>query len=325
MYIFFRPFTDPYLNIAAEEYFIKHCDDELCMIWLNNPSVIIGKHQNAYAEINFPYVRANHIPVIRRISGGGAVYHDSGNVNFTFIKRAEINNQVDFKQFTSVINLFMQNLGIEINISKRNSLFIGDKKFSGHAEHIFHSKVLHHGTILFNTNLDALNYSLKPTGHYQGKAMASVRSNVCNVAPFLSEKMDIQVFTDKLVAWLRDYFPGSKPYLIAENELDAIKKLAETKYKTWKWNFGYSPAYSFDVNIPIFTGYITVNIKVENGKFIQIDFPSESLSQELAGILNSMKGIMHNEEGINRFATENLQHFEQASINPVTFTDAFFR
>ena len=325
MQIFYRPFTDPYLNIAAEEYFIKHCQDELCMIWLNEPSVIIGKHQNAYAEINYPYVRANHIPVIRRISGGGAVYHDNGNVNFTFIKKTDKTNQVNFRQFTSIVSLYMQSLGIETHVSKRNSLFIGSQKFSGHAEHIFHDKVLHHGTILFDTDLNALNNSLRLSQQYSGKAMVSVPSDVCNVAPLLSGNMDIHQFTHSLVAWLRLYYPESKPYIMSENDLEAISHLAETKYKTWQWNFGYSPDYTFDAEIPAVNGSVKINVKVENGRFVRIEVSPEKGNRELAGILKSMQSLMHNEEEIDRFASENIQQLELVGINAVTFSEYFFR
>jgi len=199
MLIFHRPFTDPHLNIAAEEYFVKKATEDMCMIWINEQSVIIGKHQNAFAEINYPYVRKNQIPIIRRISGGGAVYHDTGNVNFTFIQKTDKANQVDFGRFTSIIVKFIQSLGIDVNTNKRNSLFAGNLKFSGHAEHIFHDTVLHHGTILFNTNLDILQNCLTPEKQYQGKAMASVRSDVGNIAPLLSQNINIHQFTEYLM------------------------------------------------------------------------------------------------------------------------------
>ena len=325
MLIFYRPFTDPYLNIAAEEYLVKHATDDICMIWINEQSVIIGKHQNAFAEINYPYIHTNNIPVIRRISGGGAVYHDTGNINFTFITKTVKTNQVDFGRFTSIIALFMQSIGIEINVSKRNSLFVGNLKFSGHAEHIFHDRVLHHGTILFDANLEALQNSLKPAKEYQGKAMASVRSNVCNIAPLLSESIDIHRFIEKLVSWLKNYYPRSKSYNLQPDELDAIEQLSETKYKTWEWNFGYSPAYTFQAKIPLITGSFPINFRIENGKFVHIDFPSDSGNHELFKILESMTGLLHKEEEIAKFVENNRQQLELVGINTVTFSEAFFK
>jgi len=325
MLIFKRPFTDPYLNIAAEEYFVKHSAEDMCMIWVNEPSVIIGKHQNAFAEINYPYVRAENIPLIRRISGGGAVYHDSGNLNFTFIKKTEKTNQVDFSRFTSVIVAFLKSFGLEINVSKRNSLFIGNRKFSGHAEHIFHERVLHHGTILFNTNLEALQNSLNPGINYAGKAMASVRDEVLNIASLLPYNMDINQFSEKLVSWLLSYYPESNTYEMNQDELEAIHQLAETKYKTWQWNYGYSPAYSFSVRIPLLSGTAPAVVKVENGCIVQIDQPSGNNDPQLTEMLQSMKGILHNEDEIRLFVEKNMKTLELARVNSVYYTETFFQ
>ncbi len=325
MLIFSRPLTDPYFNLAAEEYFVKYATEDLCMIWTNERSVIIGKHQNAYAEINYPYVRGNQIPVIRRISGGGAVYHDKGNINFTFIKKTNKANQVDFERFTSIIVNFMLSLGIGVNINKRNSLFVGNQKFSGHAEHVFHDRVLHHGTILFNTDLDTLQNCLSMVKEYHGKAMASVRSDVGNIAPLLSEHIDIHKFINKLIAWLIDFYPGSKSYELQSYEKDAIQHLSETKYKTWEWNFGYSPAYSFVVRIPMHIGFIPINVNVKNGKLIQVDLPSGGLTNPQVQVLNNLNGILHKEEEIDKFVKNNLSRLELAGINIVYFAEAFFQ
>lgn len=325
MQIFHRLFTDPYLNIAAEEYFVKHASEDMCMIWINEKSVIIGKHQNAFAEINYPYVRANQIPVIRRISGGGAVYHDTGNVNFTFIQKTDKTNQVDFKRFTSIIANFMQSLGIEVNINKRNSLFVGSLKFSGHAEHVFHDRVLHHGTILFNTDMEKLQNCLTPEKEYTGKALASVRSDVGNIAPLLSESIDTNQFAEKLAGWLIDFYPGSNWHNMQPEEAEAINQLSETKYKTWHWNFGYSPSYTFTVNVPLHSVVLQLSIKTENGKFVTIEFPEEIQDNGLCNLFKSMTGLLHKEEDIDKFVENNRNSLELAGVNIVNFCEQFFK
>lgn len=324
MLILKRPFTDPYLNIAAEEYFVHQKKENICMLWTNEKSVIIGKHQNAYAEINYLYLKANKIPVIRRISGGGAVYHDPGNINFTFIQNADKNNLVDFGKFTHIIKLFMQSIGIDINISKRNSLFIGNKKFSGHAEHVFHDRVLHHGTILFNTDLVALGECLKQKKEYSGKAMTSVRSDVCNIAPLLPHYVDIHVFINQLTDWLKDYFEGSKSYELDTDDLHEISKLAGSKYKTWAWNFGYSPKYQFNAIIPTVNGTFLVLIFVENGKFKSIELQSETKNSGLRSILQTMIGVLHEEDEIDKFAEINKSDFKIVGIKTEGFGELFF-
>jgi lipoate-protein ligase A len=209
-------------------------------------------------------------------------------------------------------------------VSKRNSLFIGNNKFSGHAEHIFRNKVLHHGTLLFDTDLEALQKSLIPGKEYSGKAMASVRSDVCNLAPLLSKSIDIHQFIQNLIVWLRNFYPESKSYQLSEHELNAISELTEIKYKTWMWNFGYSPAYTFQANIPIANRFISIKTKVENGKFAHIDFHSDNENPRLTELFNSMTGLLHKEEEIDRFVEENSHLFELVGINTVLFTRAFF-
>ena len=324
MLITYRQISDPYLNIAAEEYYVKHSTEDICMIWINDRSVIIGKHQNAFGEINYPFLKENNIPVIRRISGGGAVYHDTGNINFSFITKTGKINQVDFSRFTSVIVKFMQSLGLEVTTSKRNSLFIGNQKFSGHAEHVFHNKVLHHGTILFTTDLFTLQKAITPLREYQSKAMPSVRSDVGNIAPLLPYNIDIHQFINLFIDWLLLFYEGSGLYEAAPNEHEAIRNLAETKYKTWEWNFGYSPAYSFTINLQLYTKIIPLVLKVENGKFVQSDLPADFENEPLTMLLNNLKGIFHKEVEIDNFVQKNSQELEQTGINTVTFRELFF-
>ena len=325
MLIFYRPSTNPYFNIAAEEFFVKHFTHDICMVWHNSQSVIIGKHQNAFAEINYPFTKAQNIPVIRRISGGGAVYHDLGNLNFTFIKRTKKDNQVDFGQFTSIIVGFMQSIGIEVNVNKRNSIFIGNDKISGHAEHIFHDKVLHHGTLLFDTDLEMLTKSLEPYKKYEGKAMPSVRSSVCNIRPHLFQDTDIQCFTEIFVKWLQGNYPGDEIYHLTEVDTSVIMQLVEKKYATWEWNFGYSPAYAFEVALELVDGFLTLLIKVENGKIKQAQPVLESTNEGKKSVFNKLLGVNHKEEDIAEFAEINRPQLELAGIKIVSFTHAFFR
>jgi lipoate---protein ligase len=218
----------------------------------------------------------------------------------------------------------MQSLGIDVTTNKRNSLFIGNQKFSGHAEHVFHNRVLHHGTILFSTDLITLQKAITPIREYQSKAMASVRSDVGNIAPLLPYTIDIQEFVKLFIDWLLLFYDGSGLYQAAPNEREAIKNLAETKYKTWEWNFGYSPAYSFTIHLQSFTRTIPVVSKVENGKFVHFDLPANAENETLLMLLSKLKGIFHKEEEIDNFVQKNGQELEQTGINTVTFRELFF-
>ena len=154
--------TKPYFNLAAEDYVLRNFKDDCFMLWRNKPSIIIGKHQNTLAEINLEYVKDNNIDVVRRLSGGGAVFHDLGNLNFTFIKNAKDEGSlVDFKKYIQPILEVLQSLGVNAKFEGRNDIMIDGKKISGNAEHVFKRRVLHHGTLLFLSQIADLSKALK--------------------------------------------------------------------------------------------------------------------------------------------------------------------
>lgn len=316
MQVFYRKSTNPYFNIAAEEYFIKNTYEDIFMLWINEPSIIIGKHQHAYSEINYSFVKENKIPVIRRISGGGAVYHDLGNINFSFIQHIENNNKVNFNRFTSIIINMLQDNGIYASIGKRNSIFIGDKKISGHAEHLFKDKILHHGTLLFDTNLEILEKSLNPKRKYSTKALESVRSEVCNILPYLEKKISITNFVIIIKNWFLNHFDGSTEYMITDNDILQIEQLVENKYQQWDWNYGYSPSYSFDIQI--FRHQIKIIVK--NGCFS--DFQTED--PRIKHFMEQLLGKAHKEEIVKEVAEKNKSFLFQNNIEPDGFVFCFF-
>lgn len=186
--------TNPYLNLAIEEYMFSETDDDVFMLWRNEPTIVIGKNQNGYAEINMPYVKENNIHIARRITGGGAVYHDLGNVNYTFITGRN-KTGIDFEYFTAPIIEALKKLGISAILSGRNDLLVGDKKFSGNAQHTKGTRVLHHGTLLFDTDLDVLSLALKVDEEkIKAKAIKSTRSRVVNIKSILSYDMTAEDF-----------------------------------------------------------------------------------------------------------------------------------
>ncbi|MBN2814917.1 MAG: lipoate--protein ligase family protein, partial [Bacteroidales bacterium] len=174
--------TDPYYNLATEEYLLRQLHDDVFMLWISRPVIVVGKHQNALAEINYRFVSDNHIDVARRLTGGGAVFHDEGNVNFAFIRAGEPGRLVDFNAFIEPVTAFLQTLGVEALRGPKNEILVNGLKISGNAEHVYKNRVLHHGTLLYQSNLDRLRQSLKPSGgRYIDKAVQSNRSSVTNL------------------------------------------------------------------------------------------------------------------------------------------------
>ncbi|MFZ4522038.1 MAG: lipoate--protein ligase [Bacteroidales bacterium] len=246
MLIVKRHQTDPYFNLAAEEYILKNFNEDTFMLWRNAPCIIVGKHQNTLSEINVDYVKKNNIPVVRRLSGGGAVFHDLGNLNFTFIQTGKQESLIDFRKYTEPILEVLQKMGIDASFEGRNDLTIDGRKFSGNAEHIWKNRVLHHGTLLFSSHMpnlaDALNADpLK----FQDKAVKSVRSRVTNISEHLKKPMDVMEFAILIHNHIVEKNQDARMTELSNEDHDNIHELVRTKYSTWEWNFGYSPNYNF--------------------------------------------------------------------------------
>lgn len=243
---------DPFFNLAAEEYLLKSKKENYFIAGINNPSVIIGKHQIAHAEANVAFVNEKKIPVIRRISGGGTVYHDRGNLNFTFVRESSIGHQVDFRKHTQPITDFLLEQNVDALFDGKNQINADGIKISGNAEHIYKNRVLHHGTLLFEASLDNLHAALKQNpGKYRSRAVQSNRTPVTNLIGRLNEIKSIEVLKTKLVEYILQKEPHSEIYNFTPAEIIEINILAESKYKSWDWNYAYGPQYLFSNCFPI--------------------------------------------------------------------------
>ncbi len=257
---------DPYFNLASEEYLLKENREDVFLLYRNDPSLVIGKHQNAMAEINHAFVRERQIMVARRISGGGAVYHDRGNLNFTFITTGEEGKLVDYGTHARPVIQALGHLGIEVREGKRHELLLGNKKISGMASHVFKNRVLHHGTLLFRTDLEELENALTPEArNYEDRAVRSIRSDVTNIADHLPGAMDITDFQDHLLAHVLNTINGAVRSRYSREEIDAISQLRLSRYSTREWIYGYSPRYRLSRKIIWGTGEAVLQLHVEKG------------------------------------------------------------
>lgn len=277
--------TDPYFNLAAEEYFLKNFQEDFFMLWRSVPTVVVGKHQNALAEINHEFVRTHGIPVARRLSGGGTVFHDLGNLNFTFIRSVEKIHELSFRDFTLPIVQALRKAGVEAYTTGRNDLLIDGKKISGNAEHVHKNRVLHHGTLLYNSELQALKGTLNvDLSRFEGKAVQSNRSEVTNIAGHLPHPMRVEEFGTLLFNEINSQLTGVKVYEPTPADRQAIEKLSEEKYRTWDWIYGYSPRYRYTQQLETPQGDIHVSLMVEKGQIVEASFLgaiSAPLSQQL--------------------------------------------
>ena len=283
MYFIESNSKNAFFNIAMEEYFVKQKNEDYIISYINNPSVIIGKHQNAYSEVNIKFVNALKIPVLRRISGGGSVYHDSGNLNFCFIQNNFDAQKVNFAEKSSPIVDFFKTINLNAELGSKNELRVNGYKVSGSAEHVYKNRVLHHGTLLFNSNLDILDKSLQGSNqNYTDKSIPSNKTNVININTLLSENKTIEQFTDEFNSFILNYFNATK-YCLTEVDENEINRLVDEKFNTWEWNYGYSPNYKYMGDVNTVFGLKTIELEVEKGiiKLIKCQNDKE-LSDELS-------------------------------------------
>lgn len=258
--------TRPSFNLAVEEYLLKQTNDEVFMLWRNDRSVIVGRNQNTHAEINEEFIKQNNIPVIRRQTGGGAVFHDLGNLNYTFITRSK-DRFNDYAYFSEVVLKTLETIGINAELSGRNDMLIDGKKFSGNAQCAFGNAVMHHGTLMFGADVSSLSDALKVNPlKIKSKGIASVRSRVTNISDHLTQPMSIEQFTNKLKMTVLSTFPDAKEYELTAEDIVAIKKLEKEKYATYEWNFGFKQEYTVKKEARLEGGTVSVCLQINDNK-----------------------------------------------------------
>lgn len=309
--------TDPYWNLAAEEYLLKNFSQPVFRLWRNEDSIIIGHYQNAYAEIDINYVKENNIKVVRRLTGGGAVFHDMGNLNFTFIEKRDSSEDTSemFRRFTAPILDALNNIGIKAYLEGRNDLLIDGKKFSGNAVCIHKERVLQHGTLLYSASMGSLAQALKSRPEkFIGKAVQSNRSRVTNISEHISADIssighkvnDIAGFREYLQEFICSRYPNIKPYSYTEEDLAAIGKLRDEKYITQEWNFGTSPKYSFKKVSKLTGGIVELYMTVEKGAIRDLEImgdyfftlPTKEFCSKFAGVQHTPEKIRETLEKI---------------------------
>ncbi|KYO67005.1 lipoate--protein ligase [Thermovenabulum gondwanense] len=295
--------NDPYFNMALEEYVIKNMDPakEYFILWQNRPTVVIGKNQNAIEEVNLEYVKENNIAVVRRLSGGGAVYHDLGNVNFTYVVdyRPEFFNSIE--RFAQAVVKALEKLGIKAEFTGRNDITIEGRKISGNAQFLYKRRLLHHGTLLFDSDLTRLSSALnvKPQ-KIASKGVKSVKSRVANIKEYLKEDISVEGFKELLLKYIFEVEGQSLiEYNLTPEDLERINRLRDEKYATWDWNFGTSPEFDLIKSQRFDAGEIEVRINVRDGRITDIKFYGDFLSmRDVSEVEEKLKGLRYKEEDV---------------------------
>lgn len=275
--------TDPEFNLALEQYVFDNLprDYAYFILWQNENAVIVGKHQNTTAEINKHFVQSQGIKVVRRLSGGGAVYHDLGNLNFTFITDAETESELNFKQFCIPVVNALAEVGIKAEVNGRNDITIDGKKFSGNSQYVREGRVMHHGTLMFDSNLLMLEQALNVDPEkVQAKGVKSVRSRVTNIRPYLKQDITLEQFRTILLQHIiQTQSEEAQSYLLTTKDEVAIEQIKSQRYGTWEWNYGFSPPCTV-VKKQRFEGcgFVEAHILLEQEHIAQIHFSGDFFS-----------------------------------------------
>ncbi|HEY7878140.1 MAG TPA: lipoate--protein ligase, partial [Gemmatimonadaceae bacterium] len=289
--------TDPTLNLALEEYALLNLDlsESYLLFYVNRPSIIIGKHQNTIEEINCDRVEERDIAVVRRISGGGAVYHDLGNLSFSFITRYTPQRFNNYAEFTGPVVQALRDLEVPAELTGRNDIVVQGRKVSGNAQVVRGERMFSHGTLLLDSNLDDITLALRPKpGKVESKGIQSIRSRVANISEFLRQPLGMDEFRAALLARL---FPGSAPaprHEFAGADRDRIRELADAKYRTWEWNYGESPPFNLQRTRRFPIGEVDARLQVEDGFIRSIRFFGDFFSsRDIADLERALTGVRY--------------------------------
>ena len=270
--------TNPYYNLAVEEYLFRHADDDVFMLWQNAPSVIAGKNQNIYAEVDLDYAKENGINVCRRITGGGAVYHDLGNINYTFISTRGDTRALDFEFFTRPIRNALGRLGVECQVGSRNDIECEGGKFSGNAQHYESGRILHHGTLLFNTDFNVMEAVLKVDKEKLAyRAVKSCRSRVVNLIGLIKKEISLDGFLSQIEASVCTDLGAISEKAPENEEINAIYK----RNQTHEWLFSdkrFLTNYAVERKNKYPFGLVKVQLELERGLISRITFSGDFFS-----------------------------------------------
>lgn len=296
--------TDPQINLAIEEYLLRTMDtdeDSYLLFYINEPSIIIGKNQNTVEEIDTDFVEENGIKIVRRLSGGGAVYHDLGNLNYSFITKDDGESFRNFKKFTEPVVAALAKMGVKAELIGRNDLLVDGRKISGNAQFSTQGRMYSHGTLMFDTEIDTVVSALKVRkDKIESKGIKSIRSRVANITEYLKEPMTIEEFRLEILKSIFEGEENIKYKVLTDEDWDNIHALSKERYANWDWNYGKSPKFNMQHYHRFPVGGIDVRLQVNKGVIEDVVIFGDFFGVgEIDVVTEKLKGVKYDRESIN--------------------------
>ena len=291
---------NPYQNHALEEWLMDHVSEDCFMLWRNEKAILLGRNQNLYREINLPYVTEKGIKIVRRITGGGAVFTDEGNIMFTFICRKGQAAFMDFEQFTKPLLSVLQNMGIPAEFTGRNDLTVAGRKFSGNAQCLYKGRLLHHGTLMYQANIEELAQVLNVGKlKLESKGVSSVQSRVTNLSRYLSPPPEVEEFLRTLFKQMKEITPGAKYFRLSDRQWEEVRLLALEKHAAKEWIFGSNPQFDIGKETRLSGGILEVFLKVKKGRIEAVKIYGDFFgAREIEEVEQSLRGVLYEQEAI---------------------------
>lgn len=282
--------NDSTYNLVAEKYLVDNYKEDIFMLWIANPGVYVGRNQNTYEQVNLEYLKENDFELFRRLSGGGTIFHDHGNLYFSFItKNTKETVEEKFKKFTKPIVKYLNHLGANAQFVGRNDIKIDDQKISGNAQWYQQDIIVHHGSLLFNVDFAKMAPVLTPTkDKYKSKSVDSKKAKVTNILPHLKNKITIETFKEELFNFIKSDNPDARFEAISKEEDIKVKEYIDTKYGTWMWNYGKNPKFSFSNAAYFKGGLVKINLNTEKNVIIDINITGDFFSKLDIELLNEL-------------------------------------
>ncbi|NMP23530.1 lipoate--protein ligase [Sulfobacillus harzensis] len=296
LYVIHNNSTDPYFNVALDSWLVREAppENDYVMLWQNRPAVIIGRYQNTYEEVNLDYADEHDIAIVRRMSGGGAVYHDLGNLNYSLVVSTENRPFNDYLSFTRPVIEALAHFGAKAELTGRNDLTLEGQKFSGNAQYRTPARLLHHGTILFDEDLEVVPRILNVRqDKIESKGIKSVRSRVTNVRPYLPAEVTFDEFRSTLLQTIGHHNGGiAGEFVLTPERRQAVEQRVRERFGQWEWNFGQSPPFNYRGRERFSRGELEVRVDVQSGRILAITIYGDFLGDhDIEPLTEALKGV----------------------------------